>query len=287
MSHAFWIVMMSYVAAAAAVLWAAVRLPRARLRKVGAATMVLAMFGIPSAIYMQQSIAQERTAAARRTEQQRFREAAWAHFRKRCAENAGEKIYRTANDVKGIYLLKPRSEPSEWDLKDQYWMGDLYGLVLYPPAEISRYLSDLDDNDISTKKRTSRPGFGFVEALNPRGSGFFVHRLGSSRDKIVTETAETRQSRYAVTRDDISTKEDRSYWVAGGRLAVTDLMTGEVLGERIGYVLEPGFGSTSGGRRPWLLAQNVACPPIKRNAAIDRLFVQKVLRPFSEERYGK
>ena len=209
----------------------------------------------------------------------KYREAARAHFQKRCKENAGEKIHRTIEDVEGIFLAKPRKRPTELDLKDQHWMGDPYGIVLYPPAEISRYLSYLDDNDISTTKRTLRPGYAFVEVPSANGSEFIRHRLGGTRDKTASERSVVRQSRYAVIRDDISTREDRTYWVGGGRLAVVDLSTNEVLGERIGYVLEPGFGSTAGARRPWLFAEGVACPTIKRNVAIDRLFVQKILRP--------
>jgi hypothetical protein len=58
--------------------------------------------------------------------------------------------------------------------------------------------------------------------------------------------------------------------------------SGELLGERVGYVFEAGFGSTSAGRRPWLFAQRNACPPIPMNAAIDRVFVEKVLKPKRE-----
>jgi len=265
----------------------AAALSRTRLRKLAAGSIFLILFGLAALVSVRESSAQERSDAATKAEQAKYREAAWAHFRKRCAERAGEKIYRTVENVQGIFLAKPRTEPRERDLKDQYWMGDPYGLVMYPPAEISRYLSDLEPNGISTKTRTSRPGFSFVETPDPRGSSFIVHRLDGSRNRTVTEISDTRQSRYAVVRDDISTTEDRAHWVAGGRLAVTDLLTGEILGERIGYVLEPGFGSTSGARRPWLFAQDVACPPIKRSAAIDRLFVQKVLKPLIGARHGE
>lgn len=222
-----------------------------------------------------------------REEQIRYREAALDHFRTVCREKAGEIVHRVVENVDGILLKTPQRRPSDFSLRDQYWKADWYGVVLYPPAEISRYLFDLDDNSIPTVIPTSRSGYAFVETPNSNGSGFVVHRRGTNRDSVVAEVSQTRRSRYGVVREDISTERDRSYWVAGGRLAVIDLSTGSVLGERIGYVLEAGFGSTAGGRRPWLIAQRNACPPIPRNAAIDRLFVQKVLRPAAQEHLAK
>lgn len=252
------------------------------LRKATASIAVLFAFGALPVVY-----AKEELGGNSLQDFAKYREAAWAHFQKRCKGNAKEAVYRMITNVEGVFLLKPREEPSEANLRDQYWMGDPYGLILYPPAEILRYLSDLNENDISTTRRTSRRGFSYVETPNSGGSDFLVHRLSSRRDKIVTEVSGVRMSRYAVIREDISTKDDRYYWVAGGRLAVTDLSSGEVLGERIGYVLEAGFGSTSGARRPWLFAQDFACPPIRRNVASDRLFIQKVLKPTIGDVDGK
>jgi hypothetical protein len=64
-------------------------------------------------------------------------------------------------------------------------------------------------------------------------------------------------------------------------------VTNEVLAVRVGYVLERGFGSTSGARRPWLFAEDVSCPRIRRNVPMDRLFVEKVLKPLNEASHGK
>lgn len=53
--------------------------------------------------------------------------------------------------------------------------------------------------------------------------------------------------RYGVTYDDISTREDREYWIAGSSLRVIDLLTNEVMAERIGYMMDPGQGATGQG----------------------------------------
>ena len=237
----------------------------------------LALFGIVPESHALSAMEQKRS----RAEFEKYREAAWAHFRKRCTENAGEKVYRTVDHVEGIYLERPRQRPSDADLRNQHWMGDPYGLVVYPPAEISRYLNYLNKDGVPTKRITSRRGFDYVTV--PRKDGKFLqYRLDDGSDRLIVAVLDTQPSRYSVTWKDISTEEDRKYWVAGGRLQVIDRRTNELLGERIGYVLESGFGATGGGRVPWLVAQRNACPPIRRNVAKDRLFVDKVLKQHRE-----
>lgn len=157
-------------------------------------------------------------------------------------------------------------------------MGDPYGLVMYPPAEISRYLNFLNLNGRPTKERTARKGFDYV-ITNSESGGFLEYRLDESNENLVVKPIETQPSRYSIVWRDISTDEDRNYWVAGGSLQIVDLSTMELLGERVGYVFESGFGSTAGGRVPWLVARRNACPPILRNYPIDRHFVERVLRP--------
>ena len=256
---------------------AAPSLPTARGRKV-AAVAVFALLSFSPTIAVQRSLAQERSDASTQHEQQKYRDAAWSHFRKRCNENAREKVYRAIENVEGIFLERPRSKPSESDLRDQYWMGDPYGLVMYPPAEISRYLNFLDEKGIPTKRKTARQGFKYVITRQSEGQ-YLEHRLDSANENLVSTKVPMQPSRYAITWRDVSTDEDRKYWVAGGQLSIIDVATNDVLGERVGYVLDSGFGSTIGGRVPWLIARRNACPPIERNVAKDRLVVEQVLRP--------
>lgn len=215
-----------------------------------------------------------------------YREAAWAHFRKQCKENARETILQAIENVEGIFLAKPRTRPTEKELRDQFWMGDPYGLVLYPPLQISSYLFDLDTNGIPTTATTTRSGFLYVETPAPDG-GYRRHSIDAAGKRVTFVHTATLTSRYAVSWEDISTAQDRKYWVAGGKLSVLDTLTDKVLGERIGYVFESGFGSINQGRSPWLAARRNACPSIRRNAANDRMFVEQVLNPLVQERRVK
>lgn len=236
-----------------------------------------ALIGVLPTAYTNWSHAQSQ-AGSSESSRAELRSAAWDHFRGRCALGAGEKILRTVDGVEGIFLARPRKQPSEKDLRDQYWMGDPYGLVMYPPAEISRYLNFLNREGRPTKERTARKGFDYVVTDSGSG-GFLEYRLDESNEKLVVKKLEAQPSRYSIVWRDISTDEDRKYWVAGGSLQIVDLSTMELLGERVGYVFESGFGSTAGGRVPWLVARRSACPPIPRNFPIDRHFVERVLRP--------
>ena len=92
-------------------------------------------------------------------------------------------------------------------------------------------------------------------------------------------------SRYGVTYDDISTREEREYWIAGSSLKVIDLQTNEVIAERIGYMVDWAQGSQTGSRSPWLFAANNACPQFadKHGSSAQPYqairFVEKVLKP--------
>ena len=95
--------------------------------------------------------------------------------------------------------------------------------------------------------------------------------------------------RYGVTYDDISTRTEREYWIAGSSLKVIDLKTNEVMAERIGYMMDRGQGNNSGGRAAWLLAADHACPrfpadPGGQTYQTDqtRKFVEKILKPSQE-----
>jgi site-specific recombinase len=121
---------------------------------------------------------------------------------------------------------------------------------------------------------------------------------GDGRSKFTTneyvvdrQVANTPAPRFGVTYDDISTREEREYWIAGSSLKVIDLETKEVIAERIGYMVDVFQGSKAGARSPWLLAADHACPSFQRNSvrppvhsSVSQLrqtqrFVEKVLRP--------
>ena len=226
-----------------------------------------------------------------------------ALFRQHCS-TAGEKIKRRVKDVEGVFLLKGRPEGINYS--DQFQMDDPYGRdhggdayirsLLKAKQELKRRYAALR-NDTEPLPPDALVGFDYVEMADPNGMErtrftAYVEQPGKTdtnysmdhfRIALQKSPAAGAMPRYAVTYDDISTREDRMAWIAGSSLKVIDLHTNEVIGERIGYMLDRGQGSTTGGRSPWLLAASTACPAFPgqhaEQANQTARFVEKILSP--------
>ncbi|MFT3736951.1 MAG: hypothetical protein QM776_18385 [Rhodocyclaceae bacterium] len=208
-----------------------------------------------------------------------------AKFDEYCKTKAGEKLYRVVEDVEGVYLLKLR--PEKPNFNDQFAMDDPYGHDSGGEYYISSFLRALifhPERSVTTGSPRRR-GYLYVEAIDPedrqryRYTGSWKNVLRTSdimnggdgktqyysNEFVLNKTpAKGPALRYGVTYDDISTSEDRKYWIAGSSLRVLDLQTNEVIAERIGYMWDPGQGNENGGRSPWLSAADHACPDFLR-----------------------
>lgn len=148
------------------------------------------------------------------------------------------------------------------------------------------------------RKLPHHKGYAWVESADPRDGQLIRYTLRifrpNDRDpkwiydyvtvELVKQPIEAYSARYGITWDDISTREDRDYWIAGGSIKVIDLRTNEVIAERIGYMMDRGQGSEAGFRSPWLLAAHTACPSFDRSesnspikASQSRSYVFRVL----------
>lgn len=229
-----------------------------------------------------------------------------AMFAERC-KRSGEFIHRTVEDVEGVYLLKVRPRGINYD--NQFELDDPYGSDLGGDGYITSFVRGSYQANMRGMPAPGSPprvGYRFVEAIDPKdGQRYrYTGRLEEpwQRDKSFLKgyvrfvldkaLAPALAPRYGVTYDDISTREDREYWIAGSSLKIVDLQTNEVIAERLGYMMDRGQGNNSGGRSPWLLAANNACPSFFRDrpkpynapasAYQDRqaqIFVEKVLKP--------
>lgn len=215
---------------------------------------------------------------------------AWAYFKKLCDEKSGEKIYKTYTGVKSVLVVKPLPPATDKDHYDQFWYGDPYsasatsmrvdnaaGKLVYPNAPIAM--------------NKSGKGFEFVESYVQRDKTDertlvrYYYQIGT-RDYAQQPIVKS-ASRFGISWEDISTLQDRKYWVAGSRLRVIDLTDNSIIAERIGYFIEAGFGSKAGQRRPWLTSKgpSTTCP--HSHDWSDRWFILKVLKPEEEMSNGK
>lgn len=218
-----------------------------------------------------------------------------AIFNERC-KGAGEKIYRTVEGVGGIMLLKLRPtdyNPSKQDATDPY--GYDYDWNTTTEAYIATFLWGRDAKGFLVEKEPGeKPGYRFVEAVDPK-TGVRLRYTGRIdqpwlrdkrygewvRDFLLDKTpAAGPPPRYGVTYDDITTSEERAFWIAGSSLKVIDTAMNEVVAERIGYMIDRGLGSTAGFRQPWTYALKTpgwSCPDNKGSGQT-RNFVEKVLK---------
>lgn len=216
-----------------------------------------------------------------------FSKDAWAYFKNLCDTKSGEKIHKTFSGIQSVQVIKPLPSAEPKDLYDQFWYGDPYS-----------YRFDGEDRTIRAARELlptwpgngrGHPDIGLDEIELP------VLKKGQTQYQRMTwlpaptlnhhlQPMGAPKSRFGLSWNDISTLEDRNHWVAASHLKIIDRTDNSVVAERIGYLIEPGFGSTSGARRPWLNAwhhQGASCPRLHQNT--DRWFVLKVLSPVEEK----
>ena len=233
-------------------------------------------------------------------------------FHERC-KTAGEKIYKTVDNVEGFLLLKTRDgfKMDDQNADDPFGnkansQGDDYIMSF-----LTGYIEEarLFWGGVGTKVQFTRPGYTYVDALDPkdgrryRNSGAIraVRKKDTTAPAIQAEMqrdpnydlnvyrfvvdkvpAPDPAPRYGVIFEDLTTPEERAQWVAGSAFRVIDLVTGEIIAERIGYFMDRGLGSTATARTPWSEAVRWSCPSFYvnglENRDWDRKFVEQVLK---------
>jgi len=215
-----------------------------------------------------------------------------AMFQERC-KKSGEFIHRTAENVEGVFLMKLRPDKINYGhtKEQQFRLDDPYGADVTGKGYFTNFLMGKDAKGSLVEQSGVTNGYRYVEAIDPidgkryrytgaikvvgkkdatayniqielkRNPNFDLNNYAFVLDKVPTPGT---PPRYGVTYDDISTREEREYWIAGSSLKVMDLKTNEVMAERIGYMMDRGQGANGGGRAPWLLAEFHACPAFPR-----------------------
>ena len=218
---------------------------------------------------------------------------------------SGEFIRRTADNVDGLFLLRVRNnsyfgyqyteDPYGEDAAGDGYIKSFFhtpvrngdeSLVFpgFPGQTIQnlrntyrgyRYVEVVDPVDgeryrytgsikVIGKKDTAAPGIRLQMERNPN---FDVNIYDFVLDRA---PAPGSPPRYGVTYEDISTPEEREYWVAGSSLKVIDLWANEVIAERIGYIKAPPNAMSA-----WL--HGATCPKHPKSYQT-RKFVEEVLR---------
>ncbi|QBC29513.1 LapA family protein [Methylomonas sp. LW13] len=328
-----WAVAIGAVATFLVVLWFSVSAarrnidnPKLRYLAMG---LVLAIFLMPVAYKLHQNHLKQQALDAKLATMTK----ALDRYHELC-KGAGEKIYRTVDDVDGVFLMKidldKSSDISQYSNAAKSPYESLGDFDTSSNDHEVRYMwfdgyikSFLNDGGFglqcwvgNTNRCKQQPAFKYVEAIDPgdgkryrytgswqrhdkvtgkewsellRKVGYIPRELleptkhddGTWYDLVLTrEPAGDPPPRYGVTYDDLETPEERKMWIAGSALKVIDLQTGELLGERIGYLHDRGGGSVAGGRQPWSFAKTGlgwSCPPQRVVGRSKRDFIMDVL----------
>lgn len=264
------------IVALALALW----LPKDKTSKLAAALLVIVITSIlPIQAFWEYR--QEKQAAG---EFKLRYDKAKALFEEKC-KTAGEKIYKTVENVEGIQLLNLRQGNIAENRANPNWpeaghpseatgLGYIATFLEWEHNDGKRPRGFLNEN---SKKATAR-GYQFVDVKQEDGS-FLRYRLKQPENlELLSEPVRGQPARYALGSVNHVDPTERARWVAGVTITVTDTQTGEVVAQRISYAFEPGLGNTDGSRQPWSRA--VTCPGFSGwDIAKTRLFVDQILKP--------
>ncbi len=210
------------------------------------------------------------------------------YFDHLCKTEAGEFIYRTVENVEGIYQMRPRDlatgnkyQEHLYALEDPYGYTD--GEAMAPEFTYVAPIGYLYfETSVQFEQKPVR-GKQFRDQsidIKPDASALYVRFYGYDGHKEVTmkkEYATTRKSRFGHTWRGISRPHDRELGIAGGELILLDLETNEVLAAKRGFIRSGGVRNLTGIW--WPKGQICRNDPDRMKIFPAYEFMKKVLKP--------
>lgn len=214
-----------------------------------------------------------------------------AVFEELC-KTAGEKIYRTADNVEGVTLLKvwdresAHSEEKLWKyagLPEQYGKDSyIEGFLKWRVKIITKGNEKYDDVLFSPEDQNHpyilQGRYSYVDVKQKNGT-FLRYTLGDNLNQNYRMISNFTKSpaRYAVTFENPVVPEEREHWIAHTRATVIDLQDNTVMATKDWYSFESqqGYGRYS----MWITAATCPEPGRSSTAYPIRLFIGDVLKP--------
>jgi len=191
------------------------------------------------------------------------------YFDHLCKTEAGEFIYKTMENVEGLYLLRPREQANDYILQDLYALEDPYSfsdmeseapqkVFINPPWRNYKFF-EIPSSKVAAGTKYLRY-FGYVQRTRPMQS----------------EEVTSLKSRYGYTWRGIKRPHDRELGIAGGELIVMDLQSNEVLAVQRGFIRSGDVRNNLTG--VWWIGGHV-CPTYRDAHIYTYQFISKVLKP--------
>ena len=222
----------------------------------------------------QQELQQAR--AERAAWRKQYYEPAKARFDQLC-QNAGEKIYRTADNVDGILLLKVRGDDEKYQnysynpRKDQMWEDAAVESEFDREAYIEEFL---------LWATSSFPRYAYIDVVQKDSSIIRYSTRGEDRNWAMDKQPNPHpRARYAVTYENDISWENRKHWIAGTTIKIIDTKTHELMAEKTMYAFVPELGYSKFEQNPNPWGRGMRCPDENSYEQKTVIFVSKVLIP--------
>ena len=207
-----------------------------------------------------------------------------ARFDQLC-QNAGEKIYRTVDNVDGILLLKVRGDDEKYQnysynpRKDQMWEDAAVESEFDREAYIEEFL---------LWATSSFPRYAYIDVVQKDSSIIRYSTRGEDRNWAMDKQPNPHpRARYAVTYENDISWENRKHWIAGTTIKIIDTKTNELMAEKTMYAFVPELGYSKFEQNPNPWGRGMRCPDENSYEQKTVIFVSKVLippaRPQSED----
>jgi hypothetical protein len=188
------------------------------------------------------------------------------YFDHLCKTEAGEFIFKTVENVDGLYMMRPRKEATDDELSHLYALEDPYGHENWEATHPEKIF-------VRPKR------YVFFEAPVNGVDGEYVRYSGfDDRDpkSMKEEKAHTLRSRFGYTWRGVTRSHDRELGIAGGELIVFDLQTKEVLAVRRAYIRSGDVRNNLTGI--WWMGGHV-CPVNSTRLFRTYEFIAQVIKP--------
>lgn len=180
-----------------------------------------------------------------------------ARFDQLC-QNAGEKIYRTADNVDGILLLKVRGDDEKYQdsfynpRKDQMWEDAAVESEFDREAYIEEFLLPYT---------SSFPRYIYADVLQKNGLVIRYSRQREDQNWVMEQQPTPHpRARYAVTYENDISWENRKHWIAGTTIKIIDTKTNELMAEKTMYAFVPELGYSKFEQNPNPWGRGMRCP---------------------------
>ena len=208
------------------------------------------------------------------------------YFDHLCKAEAGEFIYKTVENVQGVYLMRPREQVTDDKLQHLYALEDPFGDVDFAASRPEDYFVQPPFGryqflELPIKAQSSdKPMYMLYYRGDPQNSKKQFDFMKDNHSERVPYIVESKQvsdlrSRYGFSWRGIRRPHDRELGIVGGELIVLDVQTNEVLAVRRGYIRSGDVRNNLTG--VWWLGGHV-CPQHGHNTVYMSEFISKVLK---------